>query len=157
MPNRIPHEEVEALYLTGLPVSEVAARFGILKGSVYRILRKRQTQLRGHATGASHPRWAGGRMEKDGYIHVWIPRGDPMESMIPPSNKTRHVLENRLVMARHLGRPLTQHEQVHHINGRKSDNRIENLQLVRGRHGNGVAYKCDDCGSFNLIPVELEK
>lgn len=40
---------------------------------------------------------------------------------------------NRWVMEQYLGRPLRKNEDVHHINGDKTDDQIENLELIQ--HG----------------------
>jgi hypothetical protein len=50
-------------------------------------------------------------------------------------NKKGNVKQHRKIMEEYLGRKLTDNEIVHHINGIKSDNRIENLQVMtRSEH-----------------------
>lgn len=62
-------------------------------------------------------------MTKNGYVYI-------LNKEHPNCNKRGFVLEHRLVIEKQLGRYLTNEEIVHHINENKSDNRIENLQIV---------------------------
>jgi hypothetical protein len=65
-------------------------------------------------------------VDHHGYVRV-KKTGHPMAM-----GKREWVFEHRLVMAEHLDRLLLDSESVHHINGDKTDNRIENLELWAG-------------------------
>jgi hypothetical protein len=93
-------------------------------------------------TGSNAPWWKGGRaMTATGYVRVLAPADWPWPSMI---DKQGRIREHRMVMAQHLGREILRGEVVHHANGDRADNRIENLHLheshadhMRKCHGRG--------------------
>lgn len=76
------------------------------------------TDLRPRAKATHPPRTD----KRSGYRSLYRP-GHPM------AGKNGYIMEHRLVMSDALGRPLLATENVHHINGVRDDNRIENLEL----------------------------
>lgn len=98
--------------------------------------------------GPEHHLWKGGRhIDSSGYVRTLVAPDDPMRAM---ALNTGHVLEHRLIMARKLGRLLTKTETVHHIDGDRTNNSPENLELRQGKHGKHVIMCCLDCGSRNV-------
>ena len=77
--------------------------------------------------------WKGGHYkDRYGYIQVL--------SNSHPSIVGRYIREHRLVMEKHLGRYLTPLEIVHHIDGDKQNNKIENLQLLKNNSEHSLQY-----------------
>ena len=144
------HSEVGRLRDAGLSQSKIGEQLGISPAVISRVLRKLGRPTKLHLLGEKHGSWKGGRLTtSSGYISVMCSDYTEMQ------DTQGYALEHRLVMARHLGRALAKHETVHHINGDRQDNRIENLQLRQGKHGAGAVFRCNCCGSYDVESTKL--
>lgn len=98
------------------------------------------------------------------YLYVVFHKGEgrwyanlvPKDKKNGPKRKT--ISYARYLMATHLGRELTKDEQVDHINDDKTDDRIENLQILTLAENNkkealrhyktAIKIKCPWCGKI---------
>lgn len=82
--------------------------------------------------GEDHPMWKGGVYIQNGYRYLYVPGH-------PHAHKNMYQ-EHRLIMEQKIGRYLNSSEIIHHINGNKLDNRIDNLVITnRSEHASGHA------------------
>lgn len=160
----VPPEQIQemvAAYVSGASFEEISATQGLPITLVRRRIGGAGVAARpkGFRRGKDHHAWAGGRtITGSGYAMVRVYKDDPLFRMASiRAGDASYALEHRIVMAQKLGRPLEDYETVHHIDGNKLNNDIDNLQLRIGRHGKGNAYRCLDCGSCNVAPVEIEE
>jgi len=79
---------------------------------------------------------------KGGYVYVFRPNHPNARQVSPDFG---YVSEHVVIMANHIKRPIIQGEVIHHINGVKDDNRIENLLL------------CGNSSKHNKIHTKMEE
>ena len=74
------------------------------------------------------------KKRKDGYITCYVPKH-------PNCSADKFVMLHTVIMERSIGRYLNKDEVVHHVNGVRDDDRIENLQLMKIRDHQSMHMK----------------
>lgn len=85
--------------------------------------------------------------QSNGYVYIKVPRGTP-GTKLRDGRPSQWMFEHRFVMQQALGRPLTDTENVHHIDGNRSNNSISNLELWNQAQPTGIRasqYHCPGC------------
>lgn len=116
-------------------VKTIADEIGVTRGRVHSVIHSLGYELRTNKEGMrlKYPEgrfgerasnWKGGKKKtSSGYLMIYKPNH-------PTAKITGYVMEHRLVMEQKLGRILTKDEIVHHKNGNKQDNTVENLEVL---------------------------
>jgi len=132
---RIDVSEAIELYESGMSQKEVADKLGVSQKGISKAFTKlgyvsREKVSRFSQQGTNNSNWKEGKTSDKGYIRIYCPDH--------PRARNSYVFEHILVMENHLGRKLnfygvghSDNEVVHHINGDRADNRIENLSVMR--------------------------
>ncbi len=89
-------------------------------------------------TGEKSNNWKGGRRILNGYILL-------KRNGHPNADGCGYIAEHRLLMSEYIGRPLTDSEIVYHKNKIRTDNRIENLELLTDEthYGHVICPHCE--------------
>lgn len=150
----ITKEMLEEMYLRkGMSTSEIAQAIGVHRTTVFYNLNKFgietrtlkdgaiQRVIRGrkysHRSGKDSPNWRGGRrITERGYVDIWMPEHQK-------ARRNGYVTEHILVWEKQNGE-IPKGFHIHHKNGNKQDNRIENLECMDGKD------------HLRLIPKKLE-
>ena len=141
-----PDEKLIEFYEHGLSHKQIAKKYGVTKAAV-------QTKLQGKVEMRTVSDYdlidwnrKPTRFKSRGYIMLRFP------------GTMNAIPEHRYVMEQHLGRKLDSKEIIHHLNGRKTDNRLENLMLVdRKSHNTSITWKSALQKRIRELERELEK
>lgn len=140
----ITKDRVESLLDRGMSLRKVATKFGVTYQSLQYHRRRWGCQplRKAHTKGSKHACWRGGSyVDRWGYKMVLAPHRGKCNP---------YVAEHVLVAETKFGRLLKRNEVVHHINGRKHDNRPDNL-LVCTRRQHKMLHAQLEAIAFGMI------
>ena len=132
----IDDQKLKEEYLSGKRTGTLAKEFNIPRMRVWSHLKKNNVEIRKDG-------WGRGHRFDNGY--KWI-----RDKNNPSANSTGYIAEHRLIMEKELGRPLKRYEYVHHRNGIRNDNRVENLAVLKAEKHHGE-IECPHCNKKFFI------
>ncbi len=102
-----------------------------VRGHPMRFIKGHNASLR---KGQNHPSWKGGKTLKNGYVMVHSPDH-------PKSDRGGYMPEATLIVERAMGKYLPNGALPHHINGRRNDNRPQNLIVCQDNIYHGLLHQ----------------